>query len=150
MPMKTRFLTLLVPLASAPALLVHADAPDARKPVPYDPFGIRSAAPAAPMRAARPSDEAIKAAIRATLDDMPLSAVPGAGDVLSSRPYREFARQVAQAKKAHCLGPDPLKHQPHSFVAKTPLGDYVIGVGGVYAAPFWAAAILRGKCNWTR
>lgn len=148
--MKARFLKILVPLASAPALLVHADAPDARKPAPYDPFGIPAAPAAAPLPGARPSDEAIKAAVRATLHDMPLSAVAGAGDVLSSRPYREFARKFSEAKKPHCFGHDPLKHQPHSWVAKTPLGDYVFGVGGVFALPFWGAAIVRGKCNWTR
>lgn len=150
MTMKALLLTMFVFFALAPAVPVHAEAQDARKPAPVDPFGIPATAPAAPLPGARPSEEAIRAAVRATLDDMPLSAVPGAGDVLSSRPYREFARKVSEAKKAHCLGPDPLKHQPHSFVAKTVLGDYVIGVGGLYAAPFWAAAILRGKCNWTR
>lgn len=143
MTMKARFLTILVPLAAAPAPFVHADAP-------YDPFAQPAAPTSAPISGARPSEEAIKAAIRATLDDMPLSAVPGAGDVLSSRPYREFARKFSHARKTHCLGPDPLKHQPHSVVVKTVLGDYAVGVGGIYALPFWGAAVLRGKCNWTR
>lgn len=146
MTMKTRFLTILVPLAAAPALLVHADAPDGRKAA-YDPFATPAAAPAA---GGRPSDEAIKAAVRATLDDMPLRAVPGAGDALAGRPYRAFARTFAAARKAHCLGADPLRHQPHSVVVKTVLGDYAIGVGGIYALPFWGAAVVRGKCNWSR
>ena len=39
-----------------------------------------------------------------------------------------------------------MKHQPTSFEA----GGWVFGVGGQFALPFWAAAIARGKCSWTR
>lgn len=148
MKMKARFLTILVPLAATPALLVHADAPDGRKATAYDPFATPGAPPA--TAGVRPSDEAIQAAVRATLDDMPLNAMPGAGDVLGGHPYREFARKFSAARKPHCLGPDPLKHQPHSIVVKTVLGDYAVGVGGIYALPFWGAAVVRGKCSWSR
>lgn len=140
-------------LAAGPAFAVQANAPGPPG-LPPDPFAIPATQAAAPApgatAGARPSDEAIKAAVRAVLEEMPVHAIPSGDAALSGSAYRAFARTVAQAKKTHCLGPDPLKHQPHSFVAKTVLGDYVIGVGGPFALPFWGAAILRGKCNWTR
>jgi hypothetical protein len=40
------------------------------------------------------------------------------GTALSGNPYREFARQFSQTRKAHCLGPDALTHQPHTFETK--------------------------------
>jgi hypothetical protein len=42
-----------------------------------------------------------------------------------------------------CLGPNALKFQPSSTV----VGGWNIGVGGLFALPFRAAAIVRGKCN---
>lgn len=138
--MKAWFLTILVPLA-------HADAPDTPR-LPPDPFAAPATQAAAPS--ARPSDEAIKAAVRTVLEEMPAGTTPSGGTALSGSAYRGFARTFAEAKKPHCLGPDPLKHQPHSVVVKTVLGDYAVGVGGIYALPFWGAAILRGKCSWTR
>lgn len=148
--MKAWFLMILVSLSTGRASLAHADAPDSPRPPQPDPFAVPPAQAAASSPSARPSDEAIKAAVRAVLEEMPVGAMPSSGTALSGSAYRGFARTFSEAKKPHCLGPDPLKHQPHSFVAKTVLGDYVIGVGGIYAAPFWAAAILRGKCSWTR
>lgn len=148
--MKASFLTILVPLATAPALIVHADAPRTPRPSQPDLFAAPAPQPATQAAGARPSDEAIKAAVRAVLEEVPVSAMPSSGTALSGSAYRGFERTFSAAKKSHCLGPDPLKHQPHSFVAKTVLGDYVFGVGGIFALPFWGAAIVRGKCNWTR
>lgn len=148
--MKASSLTILVPLAAAPALVVHADAPGTPRPLQPDVFAAPAPQRAAQAPGARPSDDAIKAAVRAVLEEMPVSPMPSSGTALSGSAYRSFERRFSAAKKPHCLGPDPLKHQPHSFVAKTVLGDYVFGVGGIFALPFWSAAIVRGKCNWTR
>jgi len=134
--MKAWFLRTLLSLAACHPLIVHADAPPLSK---EDPF-------AAPVRSGRPSEEAIRAAVRATLEEMPDNALPAGGTALSGGPYREFARKFALAEKPHCLGPDPLKHQPHSITTK----NWVFGVGGIFALPFWGAAIVRGKCSWTR
>jgi len=145
--MKAWFLKILVPLAACHAIAVHADAPPVAKAVQSDPFALPDAqAAAAPLPGARPSDEAIRAAVRATLEEMPDNTMSASGTVLSGGPYREFSRQFSEAKKPHCLGPDPLKHQPHAIVTK----NWVFGVGGIFALPFWGAAIVRGKCNWTR
>lgn len=103
-----------------------------------------------PAVSARPSDEAIRAAVRATLDEFPPSPLLSGGTALSGGPYREFARKFSDAEKGHCLGPNALRHQPSSTVIKTVFGDFVVGVGGPLALPFWGAAILRGKCSWTR
>jgi hypothetical protein len=147
--MKAWILRLLLPLATCQPLLAQADAPASAARVPADPFALPEAPPATPGPGARPSEEAIRAAVRATLDEMPASPMLSGGTALSGAPYREFERKFAFAAKPHCLGPNPLKHQPHSTVVKTPFGAYVVGVGGIYAFPFWAAAIVRGKCTWT-
>lgn len=144
--MKAWILRLLLPLATCQPLLVQADAPASTARVPADPFALPAAPATAPAPGARPSDEAIRAAVRATLDEMPASPMLSGGTALSGGPYREFERKFAFAAKPHCLGPDPLKHQPHAIQTKT----WVFGVGGIYALPFWAAAIVRGKCSWTR
>ena len=141
--MKAWLLTMLVPLA-------HADAPDMPRPPQPDPFAAPAAQAAAPAPGARPSDEAIKAAVRATLEEMPYGPLPAGGTALSGGPYREFARKFSEAEKAHCMGPNALKHQPHSKVVKTIFGDFVVGAGGLFALPFWGAAIVRGKCSWSR
>lgn len=143
--MKAWLPTLLVPLA----FHAHADAPLAAD-VSKDPFALPAPPAPAAAASARPSDEAIRAAVRATLAEMPESPMLSKGTALSGGPYREFARSFSLAAKPHCLGPDPLKHQPHSTVVKTIFGDFAVGVGGIYALPFWGAAVLRGKCNWTR
>ncbi|MCC2955922.1 hypothetical protein LK542_09885 [Massilia sp. IC2-477] len=143
--MKAWHPTLFLPLAFA----AHADAPPVVRDPLQDPFAL-PAPQQAPPPGARPSDEAIRAAVRATLEEMPDSSTPMSGQALSGGPYREFARKFALAAKPHCLGPDPLRHQPHSTVVKTIFGDFAVGVGGIYALPFWGAAVFRGKCNWTR
>ena len=148
--MKAWLLCILLPLAACQPLLAHADAPTPSRPVQTDPFGTRATPAAARAMGARPSDEAIKAAVREILDEMPADAMPAGGTVLGGRAHREFAQRFSEAKKAHCMGPDALKHQPHSITSKTPLGEFVFGVGGLFALPFWGAAIVRGKCDWTR
>ena len=128
--MKVPFLTISTVLLASPARLHHADAP----PPP----------PAAPS--ARPSDEAIRAAVRAILDEMPADAMPAGGTALSGGAYREFARKFSGAEKPHCLGSNALKHQPAGFSTK----NWNFGFGGLAALPFWGAAIARGKCSWSR
>ena len=130
--MKAPFLTISIALLASPALVVHADDP---APAP---------APAAPS--ARPSDEAIKAAVRAILDEMPADAMPAGGTALSGGAYREFARKFSEAEKPHCLGSNALTHQPAGFSTK----NWNFGFGGLAALPFWGAAIARGKCSWNR
>ena len=144
--MKARFLMILVPLATSPAFGFASAPQGPSKNAQPDPFALVGSQAAVPAPGARPSDEAIRAAVRATLEEMPYSAGPANGQVLSGGAYREFERKFSLAEKTHCLGPDPLKHQPHSITTK----NWVFGVGGIFAAPFWAAAVLRGKCNWTR
>ncbi len=150
--MKVWFPKLLLSLPIISACLAHADAPlpaDYLRRAPNGPV-------AAPLPGARPSDEAIRAAVREILAEVPARSLygsdtaPAGGTALSGGAYREFARQFSLAGKPHCLGPDPLRHQPHGFVAKTVLGDYVIGASGIFVLPFWGAAIVRGKCSWTR
>jgi len=144
--MKAWILRLLLPLASCLSLPAQADAPTTFKRVQPDPFALPEP-PATPLKTgARPSEEAIRAAVRATLEEMPPSPMPAAGTALSGTPYREFERTFDFAAKPHCLGPNPLKHQPHTIETK----NWVFGVGGIFALPFWAAAIARGKCTWTR
>jgi len=136
-------------LATAPLFAAYADWQEATPNVGKDPFALAdtpSAAPPPPL-GARPSDEAIRKAVREVMEDYPDKPFSSAdGPALSGGAYREFARQFSEAKKPHCMGPDPLKHQPHEIRTK----DWVFGLSGIYAAPFWVAAIVRGKCNWTR
>ncbi len=132
-------------LATAPFLAAYAEWQDAPPSVGKDPFALADTPP--PPSSARPSDEAIRKAVREVMaeqPDKPFTA--GDGTSLSGAPYKEFSRQFSEAKKPHCMGPDPLKHQPHTIETK----NWVFGVGGIFAAPFWVAAIVRGKCNWTR
>jgi hypothetical protein len=138
-------LLVLLLLAASHPLAAHADAP-AWKSAPHDPF----AAPALPsspsIPSARPSDEAIRAAVRATLEEMPDGPLPASGTALSGGAYREFARKFSEAEKPHCLGPNATRHQPAGFSTKA----WNFGFGGLAALPFWGAAILRGKCSWNR
>ncbi|MCA1854907.1 hypothetical protein LE190_03040 [Massilia oculi] len=146
---QARLPIVLAAVAACCACAAHADAPPSSGVATPDPFALPANAPE-PVAGARPSEEAIRAAVRATLDELPATSFSASSQALSGGPYREFARKFAQAAKPHCLGPDPLRHQPHSTVVKTVFGDYVVGVGGIYALPFWGAAVLRGKCSWTR
>jgi hypothetical protein len=95
-------------------------------------------APAATLSARITDPAVIRAAVREAVAGAP--ATENRKDAaLSGGAYRGFAEAVDEARVPDCLHPDALKHQP----AK--IGP--IGVGGIYALPFLAAAILRGKCN---
>jgi len=102
------------------------------------------AAKAAPSLRARLTDEAIRSAVRETLAQNGPGAEPApSGTVLSGGAFRSFAHEVAESKKPPCLGSDALKFQP----AKSDTRDWHFEAKGLTAAPFWAAAILRRKCN---
>lgn len=144
--MEAWLLRTLLPLAACQPIAVHADAPPAPNRVPQDPFAVPGAQAAAPSPSARPSDEAIKAAVRAVLEEMPDSSMPASGTALSGGAYREFANKFSEAAKPHCLGPNATKHLPSGFSTK----NWNFGFGGLAALPFWGAAIVRGKCTWNR
>lgn len=129
-----------------------AGAQDAPAPTQPDPFAVAATAPAARAPSVLVDKEAIARAVRETLAEHPEPGKPSEGTALSGTGpgYTRFARQFAQAEKPHCLGPDPMKHQPAHKVVRTVFGDFVVGVGGPLALPFWGAAILRGKCSWRR
>jgi len=130
-------------LVATPTLAFHQESAESAR---EEPFALVDQRNPTWKLDARPNEEAIKQAIRDTLAERKDDLSSASGTALSGGAYRAFERQFSQARKAHCLGPDPLKHQPHSFETK----DWAIGVGGIFAAPFWAAAIVRGKCNWRR
>ncbi len=89
---------------------------------------------------ARISDPAvIRAAVKEATAGDPARAAGRRETALSADPYRGFANAMDEARVPSCLHPDALKHQPPK------IGPVVIG--GIYALPFLAAAILRGKCN---
>jgi hypothetical protein len=89
---------------------------------------------------ARVSDPAtIRAAVKQAIASAPDVAGKREDWALSGAAYPGFVRAVDEARVPDCLHPDALKHQP----AK--IGP--VDIGGVYALPFLAAAILRGKCK---
>lgn len=92
-----------------------------------------------PSMRTRLSDDAIRQAVRETLAAQPATSSTGHGRVLSGERSTSFARQMDEARVPSCWRPDALKHQPAA------IGP--IGLGGELALPFWAAAIVRGKCN---
>ena len=130
-------------ICSLPA--AHGGARDAAANPRPDPFAAASQ-PAPPLPRWRLDDEAVARAIRDTLAENPEMGKPISGKALSGDGHREFARRFSQAEKAHCMGPDALKHQPSSVE----YGGWLFGVGGLFALPFWGAAIARGKCSWSR
>jgi hypothetical protein len=91
----------------------------------------------------RLSDEVISKAVRETLAEQKGNPKLQPGKALSGDPYQKFERGFSEARKPDCLHPDALKFQPSSTV----IGGWNIGVGGLLALPFWAAAVSRGKCN---
>jgi hypothetical protein len=112
----------------------------------------RSEAPAAPLPLSlRLSDEVIHKAVRETLAEHPGSPRLESGKTLngalSGDSYQKFARGFSEAEKPGCLGPDALKFQPNTKVVKVGGQGYVMGAYGLFALPFWAAAIVRGKCR---
>lgn len=103
---------------------------------------------AAPPLSLRLTDEVISKAVRDTLREEGRTGIKrDSGQALSGDAYRKFERGFSEAEKPGCLGPDALKFQPSSTVVKTPFGAFNVGAGGIFALPFWAAAIVRGKCN---
>jgi hypothetical protein len=91
------------------------------------------------LRAAVSDPATIRAAVKQAIASTPDVARERENAALSSAAYPGFARAVDEARIPDCLHPDALKHQP----AK--IGP--VDIGGVYALPFLAAAILRGKCK---
>jgi len=104
-------------------------------------------------------DEAIAKAVRETLAESKdkekdknrigtTSANLAAHAPLRADRYDAFGQQFSAAQVPRCIGPDPLKHVPTSTVIRSKtLGDWVVGVGGIFAAPFWGYAALTGKCR---
>ncbi len=88
----------------------------------------------APLRA-RIDDDAIRKAVKATLDEGWENPRQVDGDTISGTPYEEFGREFSEAKVPDCLHPDGLKRQPTFFL------------GGLLALPFVAVAKIRGKCR---
>ena len=91
----------------------------------------------------RLTDEAISKAVRESLAEHPGSPARPSGKVLSGDPYQKFSREFSEARKPDCLHPDAMKFQPSSMV----IGGWNVGLGGLFVLPFWAAAVVRGKCN---
>jgi hypothetical protein len=100
-----------------------------------------------PPLSLRLSDEVISKAVRETLAESKGSPGLQSGKALSGDAYQKFEKGFSEAEKPGCLGPDALKFQPAGTVVKTPFGAFNVGLGGIFALPFWAAAVVRGKCN---
>lgn len=106
--------------------------------------GAEPAAQPAPALRVRLTNEVIASAVRETLAQDAPEAVPApSGTVLSGGGLRSFAHDVAESRKPSCFGQDALKFQPAEV--DTRYGRFE--AKGLTAAPFWAAAILRGKCR---
>lgn len=100
-----------------------------------------------PPLSLRLSDEVISKAVRETLAESKGNSGLQSGKALSGDAYQKFEKGFSEAEKPGCLGPDALKFQPAGTVVKTPFGAFNVGLGGIFALPFWAAAVVRGKCN---
>ncbi len=106
----------------------------------------KDAAAHAPLKL-RLTDEVISKAVRESLAESPRVPLREAGKVLSGDAYQKFERAFSEAEKPGCLHPDATKFQPSSTVIGKGGAGWNVGVGGLFALPFWAAAIVRGKCN---
>jgi hypothetical protein len=113
--------------------LLMLQLPDASAFAPADPATAQTS-----MRA-RLTDTAIRDAVRSVLAETPAAPRPVGGQVLSGERGTSFAHRMDEARTPSCWRPDALKHQPAS------IGP--IGLGGLLALPFLAAAVVRGKCN---
>jgi hypothetical protein len=100
-----------------------------------------------PPLSLRLSDEVISKAVRETLAENKGSPKLQQEKALSGDAYQKFARDFSEAEKPGCLGPNALKFQPAGTVVKTPSGGFNVRVTGIFALPFWAAAVVRGKCR---
>jgi hypothetical protein len=114
------FVVLAVSAASAAAFAAETDPP--AKPLPR----ITDA-------------DVIAKAVRETLAEEPAAPRKPDGGPLRADPYGSFRRQFSDAEIPGCLRPDGLKFQPPK------IGP--IGLGGIFALPFLAAAVVRGKCH---
>jgi hypothetical protein len=111
--------------------------------LPFVAVGAGAAEPAPSLRA-RLSEDVVKQAVRETLAEGPREATNApSGRALSGDRYQSFARTFSEAQIPSCLGPDALKHQPNKFDTK----NWHFEANGTMALPFWAAAIMRGKCK---
>lgn len=106
--------------------------------LPPDPLALPPAS-TPPLRARLTDPAVIRVAVREAVAADP-APPPGSGTMaLSARQYRGFAQAMEEARVPDCLHPDAMKHQPPK------IGP--IDLGGIFVLPFWAAAIVRGKCN---
>jgi hypothetical protein len=104
-------------------------------------------AAAQPPLSLRLSDEVIHKAVRDTLAENPGGPTPQSRKTVSADRYEKFARGFSKAEKPGCLGPDALKFQPNHKVVKIGGTLWDARADGPFALPFWAAAIVRGKCH---
>jgi hypothetical protein len=60
-----------------------------------------------------------------------------------------YVGNVTKCARQTCvhLGPDALKFQPNTTVIGKGAQSWVVGAYGIFALPFWAAAVVRGTCN---
>ena len=110
-------------------LLTAAAYAIAQEPLPDRPD------PAPVKRTALPSEDAIRAAVRATLAEKPDNPRLHEADTYRANHYDIFARKVEEATVPDCLHEDGLKRQPTFFLS------------GLLALPFIAVAKARGKCQ---
>jgi|AraplaDrversion2_2_1032049.scaffolds.fasta_scaffold01670_23 hypothetical protein len=102
---------------------------------------------AQPKLSLRLTDEVISKAVRETLAEQAGSPKLQSGKALSGDAYQKFEHAFSEAEKPGCLGPDALKFQPSTTTIGKGGGGWNVGVGGLFALPFWAAAVVRGKCR---
>jgi hypothetical protein len=130
-PFPMKRLLLVLALGSPPPACFAAEP----GPAPAPPLAASAQGETGLPLRARLTDELIGQAVRATLAAQPGPAASGADAALGAEPYREFARQMRDARVPDCLHKDGLKRQPTFFLR------------GWLALPFVAVAKLRGKCN---
>jgi hypothetical protein len=96
-----------------------------------------------PLRA-RLTDEVIRQAVRDTRaeESAERSAAPS-GQILRADRAEAFARAFTYAQKPSCTGSDALKFQPSDTYTK----NWHFSASGLMALPFWASAIVKGKCK---
>lgn len=138
-------------LVLAFAACLAAVAQEPASPEDADPFA--QPGKTRPLPGIRLNDDIIRNAVRETIKESKEAGKDtSSGSVLSASKdndqYAKFGRQFSQAQVPGCIGPDPLKHVPTGTVIRSRnFGDWAIGVGGIFAAPFWGYAVLTGKCR---
>ena len=118
--------------APAAELVVESDS--------ADPFEKNDSAVAASFDKAV-TGRAIRAAIaeRQALEDTQKFVKSGRGPTR----FEQFAANVEDATTPYCFGSNPMKHAP-------PVVDVAgikVGIGGIYALPFWVKAVATNKCR---